>query len=96
MCPLTVPFPVPTMAVTSCRVPSSDIPKRSQDAGRDPVGLAEQPEQDVLGADVVVLQPPGLFLGQHDGVPGAVSESLKHVISVQHASNPVNTMLLIG
>jgi hypothetical protein len=33
----------------------------------------------VLGADVVVVQAPGLFLGQDDGVPGAVGESLEHV-----------------
>jgi len=41
-------------------------------------GLAEQPEQQVLGADVVVLQPPGFLLRKHDDMPGAVSESLKH------------------
>ena len=45
---------------------------------RDALALADQAEQDVLGADVVVLQAPGLFLGQDDGVPGAVGESLKH------------------
>ena len=49
-------------------------------AAGEPVGLAEQPEQDMLGADVVVLHPAGLFLGQDDGVPGAVGESLKHDI----------------
>jgi hypothetical protein len=31
-----------------------------------------------------VLQPPGFFLGKDDGVPGAVSESLKHETTVQH------------
>ena len=51
-----------------------------KDAARRPVGLAEQPEQDVLGADVVVAQPPGLFLGQNDDVPGAAGESLKHEV----------------
>jgi hypothetical protein len=59
-------------------------PEALEDAEREPVGLAEEPEQNVLGADVVVLQPPGFFLGKDDGVPGAVSESLKHEITVQH------------
>jgi hypothetical protein len=33
----------------------------------------------MLGADVVVPHPPGLFLGQDDGVPGSPGESLEHV-----------------
>ena len=53
-------------------------PDARKGAAGEPIGLAEQPEQDVLGADVVVMQPPGLFLGQDDDVPGAVGESLKH------------------
>jgi hypothetical protein len=43
-----------------------------------------------------VLEAPGFLLGEHDDVPGAVSESLKHGTTVQHLSYPVNTMLLIG
>jgi len=49
-----------------------------QGAAGGPVGLAKQPEQDVLGTDVVVAQAAGLFLGQDDGVARAVGESLKH------------------
>jgi transposase len=54
---------------------------------RDAAGFAEQPEQDVLGADVVVLQLPGFLLGKHDNVPGWVSESL------EHATNPGSDLI---
>src|ERR1700733_4035908 len=55
-------------------------PEAGQDAAGVPLGLAEQTEQDVLGADVVVMQLPRFLLGKHDGVPGSVRESLKHEI----------------
>jgi transposase len=45
---------------------------------RDAAGLAEQPEEHMLSADVVVLQLPGFLLRKHDNVPGWVSESLEH------------------
>ena len=38
-----------------------------------------RPEQDVLGADVVVVEHPGLFLGQDDNPPRAVGEPLEHL-----------------
>ena len=37
--------------------------ERAQHARGHPVGLAQEAEQQVLGADVVVPQDPGLFLG---------------------------------
>src|SRR3954468_19126487 len=40
-----------------------------------------QAEQDVLGADVVVVEHPGLFLSQDDDAPRAVGESFKHARS---------------
>ncbi len=40
--------------------------------------LTEEPEQDVLGADVVVLQRAGFVLGEDDDLPGAFSESFEH------------------
>jgi hypothetical protein len=42
----------------------------------------DQPEQDVLGADVVVLEHPGLFLSQDDDPPRAVGEALEHDIPI--------------
>jgi hypothetical protein len=41
-----------------------------------------QPEQDVLGADVVMAQRPRLFLSQDDHLARALSKSLKHTAKV--------------
>ena len=39
---------------------------------------AEQPEQDVLGADVVVLESSRLLLGENNHLAGPFCESLEH------------------
>ena len=48
--------------------------ERLEDAGRETLLLAKQPQQDVLGADVVVVQQAGFFLRKHDHPPGPVGE----------------------
>ncbi len=53
--------------------------ERLEHAGREPLLLAQQAEQDVLGADVVVLERAGLFLGEDDHLAGSLGESLEHV-----------------
>ncbi len=53
--------------------------ERLERLGGDPFALVDQPEQDVLGADVVVVEHPGLFLSQDDDASCAVSEPLEHV-----------------
>jgi hypothetical protein len=40
--------------------------------------LAEQPEQDVLGADVLVPERPWLVVGENDDLPSLLSEPLEH------------------
>ena len=47
-------------------------------ARRKALLLAQQPEQDVLGADVVVLERPRLLLRKNDHLPGPFCESLEH------------------
>ena len=47
-------------------------------AGGEALFLTQQAEQDVLGADVVVLERAGLFLGQHDDLTGAFGEAFEH------------------
>jgi hypothetical protein len=42
----------------------------------------DEPEQDVLGADVVVVEHLGLFLGQDDNATSSVGETLEHVIQL--------------
>ena len=47
-------------------------------ACRQALLLAQQSEQDVLGADVVVLERPRLFLRQDDHLAGSLCKSLEH------------------
>ena len=45
---------------------------------RDPLTLVDQPEQDVLGADVVVVEEAGLLLGEDDDATRPVREPFEH------------------
>ena len=49
-----------------------------EDAGREALLLTQQPEQDVLGADVVVLERSRLFLREDDHLTCSLCESLEH------------------
>ena len=49
-----------------------------EDAGSKALLLAEQAEQDVLGADVVVLQRTCFVLGEDDDLPGPLCKALEH------------------
>ena len=52
--------------------------ERVEDARRDTLLLAQEAEEQVLGADVVVLERPRLFLGEDHDLPGAFGESFEH------------------
>src|SRR4051794_12840849 len=52
--------------------------ERLEDAGRKALLLAKEPEQDVLGPDVVVLERSRLFLREDDDLAGPFRESLEH------------------
>ena len=56
-------------------------PQRLQRLGGDALALADQAEQDVLGADVVVAEHPGLFLSQDRNPPRPVGEPLEHLVA---------------
>jgi hypothetical protein len=43
--------------------------------------LAQQPQQQVLGADVVVVELPGLFLGMDDDPAGPCGEPFEHLLA---------------
>src|SRR5690349_2326868 len=45
------------------------------------LALVDEAEEDVLGADVVVVEHPGFFLRQDDNPPRSVCEPLEHSIS---------------
>ena len=46
----------------------------------DALALVDQAEQDVLGADVVVIEQPGFLLGEDDDPAGSVSESFEQLV----------------
>ena len=52
--------------------------QRLQRLGGDALTLVDEAQQDVLGADVVVVEHPGLFLGQDDDPPRTVGKSFEH------------------
>ncbi|GAA5705418.1 hypothetical protein Save01_06270 [Streptomyces avermitilis] len=53
-------------------------PEALQGLGGDTLTLVDQAQEDVLGADVVVVEHPGFFLSQDDNAPRAVGEPLEH------------------
>ena len=60
----------------------ADLLDRDLEALEHPRGkallLTEEPEQDVLGPDVVVLEGARLFLRQYDDLPGTLGETFEH------------------
>ena len=52
--------------------------ERLEDTGGEPLLLAQETEQDVLGADVVVLEDAGFLLGEDDHLAGPLCEALEH------------------
>jgi len=60
-----------------------------------PSGSPSRPSSTLLGADVVVLEPACLFLGEDDDVPGFVGEAFEHAFRFRSPHKHVNTMLLI-
>src|SRR6266545_3335957 len=73
---------------------------------RDPKGLeglaghafplVDQPEEDVLGADVVVVERPRLFLGEGDYPTRSVGESLEHSVPSGPTSTPLISWVPLG
>jgi hypothetical protein len=68
--------------------------ERLQGARRQAFLLAEQPEEDVLRADVVVLESVGFVLGDDDGLPGAFGEALEHGTSLAARYAALMSMIL--
>src|SRR5699024_2278701 len=59
--------------------------QRLQRLGGDTLTLVDQAQENVLGADVVVVEHPGLLLGQDDHPPRAVGEPFEHSHSLTAA-----------
>src|SRR5262249_31846611 len=63
-------------------------PQALQSLGGHALTLMNEAEQDVLGADVVVVEHPGLLLGQNDNSPRSVGEPLEHPCRSSRAPQP--------
>jgi hypothetical protein len=70
--------------------------ERLEHAGGQALLLAKEPEQDVLGADVVVLESPRLLLGEDDYLAGSLSESLEHSVGRSLVYQAVRLVLRCG
>ncbi len=51
-----------------------------QDVGGDAAALLDQAEQDVFGADVLVVEALGLLVGQLHHLAGTVGEAFIHAV----------------
>ena len=78
MCPDGACWPWPMISSTWLRTPSSEIPSDFQGLRRYTFAFVNKTQQDVLGADVVVVEHPGLFLRQDDDPAGTVGKSFEH------------------
>src|SRR5690606_14362144 len=56
-----------------------------QSLGGHALTLVDQAKKNVLSADVVVVEHPGLFLGQDDNTPRSVGEPLEHLVAPHRA-----------
>src|SRR6201995_3391351 len=57
-------------------------PERLERLGRNTLALVNEAEQDVLRANVVVVQHPGFFLSQDNNRPRPVGKPLEHVVAL--------------
>jgi hypothetical protein len=51
----------------------------AQHVGRDSAAFLDQPEQDVFGAQILVVEPLGLLASQVHDLLGAVGEAIEHL-----------------
>src|SRR5205823_11825499 len=77
MRPAVLCWPWPMISSTCWRT----APQRLQRPGRHAPTLMDEAKQQVLGADVVVVQHPGFVLSQDHHPLGPVGEPLKHAPS---------------
>src|ERR1700692_4129541 len=52
--------------------------QRLEHFGAPALALGDDPEQDMLGSDVVIAEPLRLFLRKHDAAPRALGERFPH------------------
>ena len=79
MCPDGDEPPWPMISSTWLRTASSEMFERFEGLGGDALALVDEAEEDVLGADVVVVQEACFLLRQHDDPAGPVGEAFEQL-----------------
>ena len=79
MCSPGRTVPSPTISTTCSLAVSRLISEGGEGPRGQALGLGEQAEQDVLGADVVVAERPGFLLGLDHDPAGLVGEPFEHL-----------------
>ncbi len=64
--------------------------QRLKRLGRHALALVDEAQENVLGANVVVIEHPGFFLRQDNNPPRSVSEPLKHLVALLTAGDPAS------
>ena len=59
-----------------------------QDVGGDAAALLDQAEQDVFGADVLVVEALGLLVGQLHHLAGTIGEAFIHAVDSDGSTGP--------
>ena len=78
ICPLVTSSPWPTIARDlGAHLLEGDAERLEHARGKTFL-FAQQAEQEMLGADVVVLERPGLILGQNHDLASSLGEPLEH------------------
>ena len=81
---------------TWLRTASSEMPRTLERLGGDAFTLVDEAEEDVLGADVAVVQQPSFLLCQHHDPPSPIGEAFKHDGSVSACRPAVVLLGLVG
>ena len=68
-----------TVALKILSAPVQEDPEGFERLGGDALPLMDEPEEDVLRSDVIVVEQAGLLLGEDDDPPGSIGEALEHV-----------------
>ncbi len=76
---VTMSGPLLTSFSTSMRTLLQVHAEVLQHVGPDARAFLDQAQQDVLGADVLVIEPLGLLVGQTHDAPGPVCKPFEHL-----------------
>ena len=87
---------IPIVSSTFSRTASREIPQGLQRPGADPVTLADEPQENVLGADEAVVEQARFLLRPHQDLPCPVREPFEHLKMVPVRSLGLSANFSLG